>query len=85
MLTRDAVRPYLRNVAVAPTTRTVKGLQYEVPILRAYGVDADCVANLDNVTTVPDGRVVRTIGQFPDSAEAELLAALMYVYELRTS
>ncbi len=53
VLTRDAAIPVLRNVMVAPVTRSVRGIRTEVSLDETDGMPVRCVASLDNVTTVP--------------------------------
>jgi mRNA interferase MazF len=44
ILTRDEVRLVRTLVTVAPITTTVRGLQSEVPVGRANGLDHGCVS-----------------------------------------
>ena len=61
--TRDTAIPLLRSVTVVGITSTVRGLRTEVPLGPAHGLARECVANCDNVFTVP----VRTFGAFRGS------------------
>ena len=53
ILTRDAVLQNIGGIVVAIVTRTVRQLPTEVPLGRAQGLLMPCVANLDNILTVP--------------------------------
>jgi len=53
ILTRDAVLHSIDSVVVTLVTRTVRGLPTEVVLGRRQGLPARCVANLDNILTVP--------------------------------
>ena len=53
VLTRDEAIPRLRNVVVALVTRTVRGIDTEVPLGPADGMPVECAVSLDNVRTVP--------------------------------
>jgi mRNA interferase MazF len=82
VLTRDAVRPYLSRVTVAPITRTVRGLSTEVPVGRANGLDHDSVVNCDNIITVPVAALGRQIGYLLASQEADLSTAIRAAFNL---
>lgn len=53
ILTRNAVRHSIDSIVVALVTRTVRGLPTEVVLGRRQGLPTRCVANLDNILTVP--------------------------------
>jgi len=46
------------------------------PVGPENGLDHDSVVNLDNVTTIPHGRLGARIGYFGDAQESALLDAL---------
>jgi len=62
LLTRDAVLQSIGSIVVALVTRTVRGLTTEVPLGRRQGLPTRCVANLDNLLTVPRERLIRRMG-----------------------
>jgi mRNA interferase MazF len=62
ILTRDAVLHSIGAIAVALVTRTVRQLPTEVVLGRRQGLPVRCVANLDNVLTVPRQRLQRLMG-----------------------
>jgi mRNA interferase MazF len=82
ILTRDAVRPHLRNVTVAPITSTVRGLSSEVAVGPANGLDHDSVISCDNVVTVPADRVLGWIGYLLPAQEVLLSNAISYAFDL---
>ncbi len=54
VLTRDPVAASIGSVVVAALTRTVRGLVSELELTAATdGVPTDCVANFDNLHTIP--------------------------------
>ena len=53
VLTREVVRPHLRNVTVAAITSTVRGISSELRIGTANGLHQTSVVSLDNVHTIP--------------------------------
>jgi mRNA interferase MazF len=52
LLTRDEVLPHLREVIVAPITRTVRGLRSEVVLSTDDGMPTTCAVNFDHVGVV---------------------------------
>jgi mRNA interferase MazF len=53
LLSRDAAYEYLTNVLVAEVTTTVRRIPQEVRLGSAEGLPRRCVANFDNLHTVP--------------------------------
>lgn len=62
ILTRDAVLYSIESVVVALVTRTVRGLPTEVVLGKQQGLVVRCVANFDNILTVPRARLKRLMG-----------------------
>ena len=60
--TRDVAIPVLTNVTVALVTRTVRGIRTEVALGPEQGLAEDCVANCDNLFTVPKRALGRRRG-----------------------
>jgi mRNA interferase MazF len=44
---------YVLAITVAPVTRTIRNIPVEVLLDRSDGMPARCVANLDDITTLP--------------------------------
>jgi mRNA interferase MazF len=82
VLTREAVRPYLTSISVAPITRTVRGLSTEVGLGAANGLEHDSVISCDNITTVPRTVIGRFVGYLQPAQEAALARAIVAAYEL---
>ncbi len=72
ILTRNDVLQSIGSIVVALVTRTVRGLPTEVVLGRRQGLSSRCVANLDNILTVPRDRLKRLMGAC-DSAKVEEL------------
>ena len=53
LLNRDAAYGVRAAVTVAPVTRTIRNIPVEVSLDRRDGMPARCVANLDDITTLP--------------------------------
>ncbi len=82
ILTREAVRPYLARVTVAPITTTIRGLSTEVPVGRANGLDHDSVVSCDNVVTVPTSAVGPCVGHWLPAQEPALATAIHAAFDL---
>lgn len=82
VLTREAVRPYLARVTVAPITTTIRGLSTELPVGRANGIDRDSVVSCDNILTVPSSTLGRQIGYLLPAQEPDLAAAIGAAFDL---
>lgn len=82
ILTRELVRPHLKNVTVAPITSTIRGLSTEVPLDAANGLDHPCVVSCDNVVTVPVSALGRQIGHLLAAQEPLLAAAIRAAFDL---
>jgi mRNA interferase MazF len=82
VLTREAVRPYLTRVTVAPITSTIRGLSTEVPVGRQNGLDRKSVVSCDNIVTVPARTLGRHVGHLLARQEAELAEAIRAAFDL---
>lgn len=76
ILTRDAVLDNIGGIVVALITRTVRQLPTEVVLGRRQGLPVSCVANLDNILTVPRQRLKRLMGACDASKIEELNQAI---------
>lgn len=83
ILTRDAVAGSIGSVVACILTRTVRGLPTEVEFGRREGLLVPCVANLDNILTIPRPRFLRLLGSCSREKTAELNAALSLALGLR--
>ena len=82
ILTRDAVLQNIGGIVVAIVTRTVRQLPTEVPLGRAQGLPMPCVANLDNILTVPRERLKRLMGACNGEKIGELNQAIKISLDL---
>lgn len=76
VLTRDAVLHSIGSIVVTLVTRTVRHLPTEVVLGRRQGLPIQCVANLDNLLTVPRERLTRLMGACDADKVEELNQAL---------
>jgi mRNA interferase MazF len=82
VLTREAVRPYLVRVTVAPITSTIRGLSTEVSVGRRNGLDRESVVSCDNIVTVPAATLGRHVGYLLANQEPELADAIQAAFDL---
>ncbi|MCY3618469.1 MAG: type II toxin-antitoxin system PemK/MazF family toxin [Acidimicrobiaceae bacterium] len=84
VLTRDAAASVRTSVTCAPITRTVRGIDSEVPIGPDQGLHEPCVINCDNIVTIPKWSVDRDpTGHLDELKQAELDRALRYALDIR--
>lgn len=76
ILTRDSVLHSINGIMVALVTRTIRGLPSEVVLGRRQGLPVRCVANLDNILTVPRDRLRRLMGACDATKVEELNQAI---------
>lgn len=62
IVTRDRAIPVLTNICVVAVTSTIRGLPTEVELGLAQGLRAECVANCDNLFTLPKRALTRRRG-----------------------
>ena len=76
VVTRDRAIPVLSNVTVAAVTGTIRGLPTEVALGPAQGLARDCVANCDNLFTIPKSSLAARRGELDPEALERLASAL---------
>ena len=76
VLTRDPLADRLQSVVVVACTRTIRGVASEVRLGEDDGFDVECVANFDNVLTLPRSCFRRPIGKLGKEKVQELCAGL---------
>lgn len=81
LLTRTGAYSYLNKVIVAEITTTIRRLPVEVPLGRDEGLQALCVANLDNVRTVSRAALTGKIGALSAARHRVVKRALGYAFE----
>jgi len=61
ILTRDTALSFLNSVTVAPITSTIRGIPSEVYLDQEDGLNNPCVANFDNIVTIPKNKLTKRI------------------------
>ena len=82
IVTRDRAIPLLRNVCVVAVTSRVRDLPTEVPLDTRNGLARDCVANCDNLFTIPKRALERRRGALDPEQRERLNASLRIALEL---
>jgi mRNA interferase MazF len=78
VLTRDPVADRVGAVVVAALTRTVRGLVSELELTPdADGVPTHCVANFDNLHTLPKDAFRRRLATLPASRMSQACRVLL--------
>jgi mRNA interferase MazF len=80
LLSRDKAYTYLNKFAVAEITSTIRNIAEEVPLGRAEGLPGRCVANFDNLRTVPRGALLRRAGSLSAQRHIEVKRALGHAF-----
>lgn len=76
VLTRDPVAARIGAVVVVALSRTVRGLVSELPLGAEDDLPTDCVANFDNVHTLPRAAFRRQVAQLSPARMAQWCRAL---------
>jgi mRNA-degrading endonuclease toxin of MazEF toxin-antitoxin module len=80
--TRSRAIPLLRNVCVVAVTSTARDLPTEVPLGPNQGLARECVANCDNIFTIPKRVLARRRGALGPEEIRRLNDALRIALEL---
>lgn len=78
LLSRNGAYEYLNRVLAVEITRQRRGIPQEVSLSRREGLREPCVANLDNLRSVPKPALSERIGRLGPARVAELKRALGY-------
>ena len=76
LLSRNEAYSYLNKFAAVEITSTIRRMAVEVPLGRSEGLLKKCVANCDNVRTVPRSSLTKRIGQLAPHRYSEIKRAL---------
>jgi mRNA interferase MazF len=82
VLTREAVRPHLNTVTVAPITTTIRGLSTEVGVGPSNGLEQSSVVACDHVTTIPANALGEQICMLLAHQEQNLSEAIRAAFDL---
>ena len=77
LLTRDQVIDHLNEIIAAPATRTIRGIESEVPLSPEDGMPTVCAINLDHVGIVHRSRLGAVVATLPEQRWPEVERALL--------
>jgi mRNA-degrading endonuclease toxin of MazEF toxin-antitoxin module len=76
LLSRDSAYEYLNKFVVVEITTTVRSIAEEVPLGRLEGLPKPCVANCDNLRTLPRSALVKKAGALAAARRPEVKRAV---------
>lgn len=76
LLSRNEAYSYLNKFIAVEVTSTIRRIAVEVPLGRTEGLPSQCVANCDNLRTVPRSALLERIGQLLPRRHSEVKRAL---------
>ncbi len=82
LLSRDSAYRVRVAVTVAPVTRTVRDIPVEVALDESDGLPSRCVANLDDIATIPKTLIKRRIAVLSPEKMQEVEAAIRFALDL---
>jgi len=82
LLSRDSAYRVRLAVTVAPVTRTIRNIPVEVPLDESDGLPSRCVANLDDIATIPKTMIKRRIAILSVEKMQEVEAAIRFALDL---
>jgi mRNA interferase MazF len=83
LLSRDSAYQVRSAVTVAPVTRTIRNIPVEVRLDTSDGLPARCVANLDDIATIPKTLIRQRITVLSAEKMQEVEAAIRFALDLR--
>jgi mRNA interferase MazF len=78
ILSRDSAIAVLNSVTVAPITSTIRSIPTEVVLTEEDGVPDTCVANCDNLQTVPKSNIGDRISHLTTRKMREAATAVSF-------
>jgi mRNA interferase MazF len=82
LLSGDSAYRVRLAVTVAPVTRTIRNIPVEVALDESDGLPSRCVANLDDIATIPKTLIKRRIAVLSVEKMQEIEAAIRFALDL---
>jgi len=82
LLSRDSAYQVRVAVTVAAVTRTIRNIPVEVALGESDGLPSRCVANLDDIATIPKALIKRRIVVLSVEKMQEVEAAIRFALDL---
>jgi mRNA interferase MazF len=83
LLTRDSAYNYRTSVTIAPITRTIREMPAEVSLGPEDGLPANCIINLDDITTISKSRLTDRITMLSRDKLNAVTKAVIFALDLR--
>jgi len=81
-LSRDSAYRVRSAATVAPVTRTIRNIPVEVALDENDGLPSRCVANLDDIATIPKTLIRRRIAVLSAEKMQEVESAIRFALDL---
>lgn len=82
LLSRNVAYRVRASITVAAITRSVRGIPTEVPLDEADGMPARCVANLDDILTIPNTLLEQPVTSLSSEKMAQVWRAITFALDL---
>ena len=82
LISRNQAYSILESFVAAIVTSTIRKIPCEVILGKENGLDRPCVANCDNIYTIPKSRLIKRLGQLTSEQERQLNEAISFSLEL---
>ena len=82
LLSRDAAYRVRAAITVAPVTRTIRNIPVEVLLDQSDGMPGRCVANLDDITTLPKSLIKQRITALSPERIDQIDEAIRFALDL---
>jgi mRNA interferase MazF len=82
LLSRDSAYRVRAAVTVAPVTRTIRNIPVEVALDERDGLPSRCVANLDDIATIPKTLIKRRIAVLSLEKMQQIEEAIRFALDL---
>jgi mRNA interferase MazF len=83
LLSRDDAYSYLNKFVVAEITTVIRAIPVEVLLGKREGLPRSCVANCDNIRTIPRQALVERISSLPRGRVFEVKRAVGFAFGWR--
>ncbi|MBE0431063.1 MAG: type II toxin-antitoxin system PemK/MazF family toxin [Dehalococcoidia bacterium] len=83
LLSRDAAYRVRTSITVGIVTRVVRNIPVEVPLGVEDGLPQQCVANLDDILTIPKAKLSERITTLPPQKMAAVDRAIIFALDLQ--
>jgi mRNA interferase MazF len=80
LLSRSSAYEYLKKFVVAEITTTIREIAQEVKLGREEGMAKPCVANFDNLRTIPKSALSKRAGSLSSTRQREVKRAVGHAF-----